>query len=408
MPRRRQAPAGPRRSAVPCRPIRCASHPLGSRRPLSPLAGTLASPRPVIPPSPVPGMPGDGCPSCQRRRRWLPAVTIAPAAVLYASWHESDYRSHRPAQAIRADRGPGRTVVHGHAGRRHRLRRPQWRGKVHHDAGDPRPGRCRRGQRADRRAAVPEPAAPSEPRRSAAGRGRPAAEPDRSQPPALAGPLPGPDRPAEGRRLLAGHAAAARHRGGDARRPAGAHAGRAVQRPGSGGHRVDAGLPAIAGRRERGAVLRGVGAPRDAGGGLHGAHPGNGRVPRRGGGGGTMTTGTATPYRSQVRAGRDGFAQLLRAEWTKFRTVRGWVIGMVTAALVTVLVGLLGPAGSSISCSGPGGQACKHYIPPVGPGGEPVTDSFYFVRQALAGDGSITVRVTSLTGLYGPNGAVPA
>src|SRR6266511_2837101 len=78
MPRRRQAPAGPRRSAVPCRPIRCASHPLGSRRPLSPLAGALASPRPVIPPSPVPGMPGDGCPSCQRRRRWLPAVTIAP------------------------------------------------------------------------------------------------------------------------------------------------------------------------------------------------------------------------------------------------------------------------------------------------------------------------------------------
>src|SRR6266498_2947664 len=81
---------------------------------------------------------------------------------------------------------------------------------------------------------------------------------------------------------------------------------------------------------------------------------------------------------------------------------------MVTAALVTVLVGLLGPAGSSISCSGPGGQACKHYIFLVGPGSEPVTDSFYFVRQALAGDGSITVRVTSLTGLYKPNNAVPA
>ena len=27
------------------------------------------------------------------------------------------------------------------------------------------------------------------------------------------------------------------------------------------------------------------------------------------------------------RPGRDGFAQALRAEWTKFRTVRGWVIG---------------------------------------------------------------------------------
>ena len=34
----------------------------------------------------------------------------------------------------------------------------------------------------------------------------------------------------------------------------------------------------------------------------------------------------------------------------------------------------------------------------LGPNGEPVTDSFYFVRQPLAGDGSVTVRVTSLTG----------
>jgi hypothetical protein len=36
---------------------------------------------------------------------------------------------------------------------------------------------------------------------------------------------------------------------------------------------------------------------------------------------------------------------------------------------------------------------------PLGPGGEPVTDSFYFVRQSLTGDGTITARVTSLTGL---------
>jgi ABC-type transport system involved in multi-copper enzyme maturation permease subunit len=33
-----------------------------------------------------------------------------------------------------------------------------------------------------------------------------------------------------------------------------------------------------------------------------------------------------------------------------------------------------------------------------------VTDSFYFVRQPLAGNGSITVRVTSLTGLYSTHG----
>jgi hypothetical protein len=35
-----------------------------------------------------------------------------------------------------------------------------------------------------------------------------------------------------------------------------------------------------------------------------------------------------TPYRSELSVRRDGFAQLLRAEWTKFRTVRGWVIGV--------------------------------------------------------------------------------
>ena len=42
--------------------------------------------------------------------------------------------------------------------------------------------------------------------------------------------------------------------------------------------------------------------------------------------------------------------------------------------------------------------------PPTGPGGGWVTDSFYFVRQPLAGNGSITVRVTSLTGLYSTHG----
>jgi ABC-type transport system involved in multi-copper enzyme maturation permease subunit len=109
---------------------------------------------------------------------------------------------------------------------------------------------------------------------------------------------------------------------------------------------------------------------------------------------------TTTPYRSETRLARDGFAQLLRAEWTKFRTVRGWVIGMVVAALVTVLVGILGPVGSSFSCSGPNGQSCGSHTPPLGPDGEAVTDSLFLVHQPLAGDGSITVRVSSLTGRY--------
>jgi hypothetical protein len=114
---------------------------------------------------------------------------------------------------------------------------------------------------------------------------------------------------------------------------------------------------------------------------------------------------TATvPYRSTTTQGRDGFRQLLHAEWTKFRTMRGWVIGMIAAALVTVLLGLVGPATSNIQCAGPRGQACSSPSLPVGPDGGAVVDRSYFVHRPLTGDGSITAQITSLTGLYSPDG----
>jgi hypothetical protein len=103
--------------------------------------------------------------------------------------------------------------------------------------------------------------------------------------------------------------------------------------------------------------------------------------------------GEMTPVRGDRMAGRDGFAQLLRAEWTKFWTVRGWVISLALAAVLTAGIALaLGNAGSS------GG------LPAVatGPGGVAVNDNFFFMHRSLAGDGSLTVRVTSLT-----DGAVP-
>ena len=53
-----------------------------------------------------------------------------------------------------------------------------------------------------------------------------------------------------------------------------------------------------------------------------------------------------TPYQSELPVRHDGFAQLLRAEWTKFRTVRGWVIGVTAAALVIVGLGALTGANS--------------------------------------------------------------
>jgi hypothetical protein len=71
------------------------------------------------------------------------------------------------------------------------------------------------------------------------------------------------------------------------------------------------------------------------------------------------------------------------------------VIGTAVAALVTMLLGLLTAAG--IRHERPNGNVRPSV--PVGPDGEAVTDRFYFVHQPLAGDGSITARVTSLTGI---------
>jgi ABC-type transport system involved in multi-copper enzyme maturation permease subunit len=118
---------------------------------------------------------------------------------------------------------------------------------------------------------------------------------------------------------------------------------------------------------------------------------------------------TITPYRSTARDARDGFGQLLHAEWTKFRSVRGWVTGIFLAVLVTAGLGVFLAKASTPTCSsqassgqqGPvqHGAACGGPVYAVGPGGLLVQDEFYFVRQPLAGNGSITVRVTSLTGL---------
>ena len=81
---------------------------------------------------------------------------------------------------------------------------------------------------------------------------------------------------------------------------------------------------------------------------------------------------------------------MIGAEWVKFRTVRGWVLAAVVAAAAIVGLGING-GGDQGSCHG---NSCAQ---PLGPGGEAVSDSFYFVHQALTGNGSITARVTSLT-----------
>jgi ABC-type transport system involved in multi-copper enzyme maturation permease subunit len=121
-----------------------------------------------------------------------------------------------------------------------------------------------------------------------------------------------------------------------------------------------------------------------------------------------MTADTVSVPRSHAAAGADAgrglFGQLVRSEWIKFRSVRGWVIGMIIAGILMVFFGLLTAGGGNIECgngNGPTrtGKACLPYVP-YGPGGEVVTDSFNFAHQPLTGDGTITVRVASFTGAH--------
>ncbi|MFC8514919.1 hypothetical protein [Streptomyces sp. NPDC057257] len=101
----------------------------------------------------------------------------------------------------------------------------------------------------------------------------------------------------------------------------------------------------------------------------------------------TTPTRSATPYRSMLHPARAGFGRLLHAEWTKFRTVRAWTLVLAVAAVVTVLVCLLGANGSSTSGGG-------HDT--LGPDGKEVVDVFRYTHRPLTGDGTVTARVTGL------------
>jgi len=84
-------------------------------------------------------------------------------------------------------------------------------------------------------------------------------------------------------------------------------------------------------------------------------------------------------YQSTVPAGRDGFAQILRAEWTKFRSLRSTAICVVLMIGLTILLTLLTASGSGTDANdGP------HY-----------TDHFEFVHQPMAGDGVLVARVSA-------------
>ena len=103
------------------------------------------------------------------------------------------------------------------------------------------------------------------------------------------------------------------------------------------------------------------------------------------------------------KGNEDGFSQVLRAEWTKLRTVRGWLIGLVVAAVLGTLLSIVAANGShSGTCTGPNPAhivcSAGHPAVPVGPGGQSVADTYELFDRSLEGNGAITARVTSLAG----------
>ena len=120
---------------------------------------------------------------------------------------------------------------------------------------------------------------------------------------------------------------------------------------------------------------------------------------------------TSTPPGLTNQPRRDRFGAVLRSEWIKFRTVRGWVISLALAIVLCVAFTFLtangshegGCIGAPPPGSGPNspGSDCYvgHPFVPIGPSGEAVADAYYLVDQALTGNGTIIAQVASLRGV---------
>jgi hypothetical protein len=91
--------------------------------------------------------------------------------------------------------------------------------------------------------------------------------------------------------------------------------------------------------------------------------------------------------------------ELLRREWAAFRGL-GRLAALTTAALAIIALGLLHALGNRSSCDGP----CPPV--PIADDGSAVSDGFWFRHRDLGEQGSITVRLTSMTGTitYPPPG----
>jgi hypothetical protein len=75
-----------------------------------------------------------------------------------------------------------------------------------------------------------------------------------------------------------------------------------------------------------------------------------------------------------------GFWWLLRAEWTKLRSVRRWTLGLLAAVPLTLALSLLTGGGSGTDLNDH-----PEELGPIGPAGVPVTDTRHFGHQPMPG-----------------------
>ncbi len=117
---------------------------------------------------------------------------------------------------------------------------------------------------------------------------------------------------------------------------------------------------------------------------------------------------TNAPLRPTGNPSSNRFRSVLWAEWTKFRSVRGWMIALVLAAAATFYLCYETAAGPHTGgCSGlPAGAICAgtpRTVIPTGPGGGGVADTYEFFHRTLTGNGTVTAEIVSLTGVTSTN-----
>lgn len=84
-----------------------------------------------------------------------------------------------------------------------------------------------------------------------------------------------------------------------------------------------------------------------------------------------------------------GFGGLLRAEWTKLRSVNRWLLTLLGTAVLTIGLSVLAANAGKIDVN-----ERPDFV--TGPHNDPVADSLSFVHQPAAGDVTLTLHVGSL------------